>query len=210
MIASCRNSIYVLFAVAVCAFLFAPPAPAYDGPAGVTFRAPLVARAAAREIDLQEGLSLKVEVRIDSAWSMETDGKGRAFPNGFIATIADSQISFRLRNQGTKKVKTNILVPFDSSTTVGTGFTGPLSIDGSVDGRRVSVAKGPELARGMMKIRSFRVPVELSANGAAEIVIRVSHPLAINPAWYTVRLYGWQFAIPRLSRPTQCRSSLCI
>jgi hypothetical protein len=165
-------------------FLFVSTASSYDGPAGVTFRAPYIAKAAGKNSVALERISLRVDVRIDDGWSLKIDGKGRAFPDKFIATIAESEITFILRNGGKRKIATNVLIPFDSSNTAGTGFTEPFSSEAFWEGVRVRISRGPELSRGTMKVRSYLVPVVIPAQSAAELRIVASHPLAMHPAWY--------------------------
>jgi len=149
----------------------------------VTFRAPFIEKRGTNAVGLK-GISVRAKVRIDGNWSLETDGKGRAFPSQFIAAIADSEIIFGISNQGRSKIKTNILLPFDASETNGTGFKEPLSITVSSGGKPVRIFRGPELARGMMRLRSFRIPVEIPAESTIDVEIMVSHPLAVNPAWF--------------------------
>jgi len=179
-----RDPFSYMLVLACCILLFISTAFSYDGPAGVTFRAPHIAAASGKNVVVREGISVKVKVRADSAWSLEIDGKGRAFPDRFIATIADSEMTFSLLNRGKQKVKTTVLIPFDSSNTIGTGFTGPFSVAAILEGRPVEISNGPELPRGMMKVRSYRLPVEIPALSAVTIEIRASHPLAVHPAWY--------------------------
>ncbi len=179
-----RHLFLNILASVICIFLFIPEVSSYDGPAGVTFRAPFISGSAGSQVFLAESIAVRVKVRIDNAWSMKVEGKGRAFPDQFIATIADSEITFSLRNQGRKGVKTNVLIPFDSSNTVGTGFTEPFSLAAFVDGKSVAASRGPDLARGMFKVRSYRVAVEIPAGSTISFKITASHPLAVHPAWY--------------------------
>ncbi len=172
----------IISAVFVC--VLPATVPAYDGPAGVTFRAPFIEQGKDIETVALEGIQIQTKVRPDDKWSPAIDGKNRAFPDKFEATIADSSMMFRLRNQGSQKVKTNLLVPFDASDKSGTGFTEPLSIHAFADGAPVDLYRGPEVARGMMKIRSFRIPVEISPGTAITLLVSASHPLAVNPAWF--------------------------
>ncbi len=176
----CRHIALSVFFV----FLFTSNAFPYDGPVGVTFRAPYIAKSVGGNVVVLEGISVRAQVRIDNGWSMKVEGKGRAFPDRFIATIAESEITFSLRNQGGKSVKTSILVPFDCSNTIGTGFTEPFSVTALLNGRPVSYSRGPELSRGMFKVRSYRFPVEIPAGATVAFKIETSHPLAVNPAWY--------------------------
>ncbi|MEN6438059.1 MAG: hypothetical protein ABFD97_05710 [Syntrophobacter sp.] len=167
-----------------CVAILISTVSAYDGPVGVTFRAPLIEKGAGIDAIRLEGIVVRVKVRIDSAWSFEKDGKDRAFPTQFVPTIADSDMTFALSNRGGHKIKTNILIPFDASDTSGTGFREPLSIVVSLGGKSMKASRGPELPRGMMKVRSFRVPVEIPAGEAVELKVAASHQLAVNPAWY--------------------------
>lgn len=157
---------------------------AYDGPVGVTFRAPFIEQKPDTEAFVLEQISIRAKVRIDNKWLLETDGKGRAFPDSFLATVADSEIIFTLRNRNKRRVLANILIPFDASGTSGTGFIEPLSISISLDNQLLDISWGPDHPRGMFSIRSYRVPLEIPAETTATLKIEASHPLAINPAWY--------------------------
>jgi len=168
----------------LCSIFLISSASAYDGPVGVTFRAPLVEKGAGIDAIRLEGIAVRVKVRIDKAWSTEFDGKDRAFPTGFVPTVADSEMTFTLSNQSGHKIKANVVIPFDASETSGTGFRQPLTISVSLDGKPAKVSKGPELPRGMMKVRSYRVPVEFPAGASMELKVAASHPLAVNPAWF--------------------------
>ena len=167
-----------------CAFAFVPTTSGYDGPVGVTFRSLFIENGAGIDVVVLEGISVQEKVRIDDNWSLKIEGKNRAFPDEFMATIADSHIIFRISNRGNRNVKTNILIPYDASDKIGTGFTEPLHIAVSFDGRPASIFRGPELARGMMKVRSYRVPAELPARSTITLTVTASHHLAVNPAWY--------------------------
>lgn len=161
-----------------------PAAFAYDGPVGVTFRAPAIERGAGTDGVALEGITVREKVWIDDHWSLKIDGRNRAFPDRFVATIADSKMVFRLRNQGNRPFKTNILIPYDASDKTGTGFTEPLHLAASLDGRPVSSFRGPELDKGMMRVRSFRVPVAISPGSTMTLTVTAAHHLAMNPAWY--------------------------
>ncbi|MGV8073558.1 MAG: hypothetical protein AB2L11_03205 [Syntrophobacteraceae bacterium] len=180
---SCRNLAAIRVFTVLCVFVLIATASAYDGPAGVTFRAPFIQSLAGTDAVVIEGLSVREKVRIDDNWSIETDGKGRAFPGGFRATVADAEIGFGLHNKGKKRVAANILIPFDASDKEGTGFTKPLSITIFLNGKPIQISRGPEFPREMMRVRSFLAPVKIPAGSTVMVLVKASHRLAVNPAW---------------------------
>ncbi len=83
--------------------LSASTAWAYDGPKGVTLRAPVVVgKEAARHLRLGE-IIVEVVVQDDVGWTKEVQGKDRAFPGGFVPTRARTRMSFSLENTSKKE-----------------------------------------------------------------------------------------------------------
>ncbi len=68
-----------LIAFGFYVFAFPSIASAYDGPAGVTSRAPLIEKPTSTGSVVLEGMSVREEVRVDQEWSLETKVKGCAF-----------------------------------------------------------------------------------------------------------------------------------
>ncbi len=131
-----------------------------------------------------ERITLRTKVRIDRQWSLNTEGKGRAFPDGFLATVAESEMEFTLLNPSRQTLRVPVLLPFDASDMPGTGFVQPLSVAFTLEGRHQETLPGPEIARGMARVRSYRLIVAIQRESSAKLKIKASHPLAMNPAWY--------------------------
>jgi hypothetical protein len=81
-------------------------------------------------------------------------------------------------------VTTDILLPFDASSTLGTGFIQPLSISVYLDDRKLSISNGPAYSYGMFEIRSYRIPLKIPMGSKVTLKVEASHPLAMNPAWF--------------------------
>ena len=163
----------------VSIILFVSPLFSYDGPVGVTFRAPLIQNA---QVSLAL-MSIQSEVVRDVAWK---NPKDRAFPTDFVATKANTTIDLTLVNSGDSNIKTKLLVPYDASATLGTGFTEPESFEATVNGEPLKMENGPQSRKGdsMVVVRSYAADIEIEANSKAILKIKTVHPLAVNP-WYS-------------------------
>jgi hypothetical protein len=163
----------------VSIILFALPLFAYDGPVGVTFRAPLIQNA---QVSLAQ-MSVQSEIVRDAAWK---NPKDRAFPIDFIATKANTTIELTLVNSGDSNIRTRLLVPYDASATLGTGFTIPSSFEATLNGKPLKMEKGPQFRKGdsMLAVRSYLADIEIEARSKAIVKIRTVHSLAVNP-WYS-------------------------
>jgi hypothetical protein len=189
-------------ALAVALALAAGTAAAYDGPVGVTLLAPWIGRGAlARDVRL-ERLEIVSEIAVDTGWDPVRDARGRAFPDGFVATIATTQMRLELANGGAREVRARLIVPFRASATPGTGFVAPDSFAAVQNGKPLAVPAAPrELHRaGMFAVRGYPLDVVLAAGGTAAVEVTVRHPLAMNPSWYRFEL-----GTPPLPRDTAHR-----
>jgi hypothetical protein len=189
-------------ALAVALALAAEAAAAYDGPAGVTLLAPWIGRGAlAREVRL-ERLEVASEIAVDAKWDPVRDARGRAFPAGFVATVATTRMQLELANGGAREVRARLIVPFRASATPGTGFVAPESFAVRQNGTPLAVPAVPrELHRsGMFAVRGYSLDVVLAPGGTGAVEVTVRHPLATNPAWYRFEL-----GAPPLPRDTAHR-----
>jgi hypothetical protein len=189
-------------ALAVALALAAAAAAAYDGPAGVTLLAPWIGRGAlAREVRL-ERLEVASEIAVDAKWDPARDARGRAFPAGFVATVATTRMQLELANGGAREVRARLVFPFRASATPGTGFVAPESFAARQNGAPLAVPAVPrELHRsGMFAVRGYPLDVVLAAGGTGSVEVTVRHPLATNPAWYRFEL-----GAPPLPRDTAHR-----
>jgi hypothetical protein len=189
-------------ALAVALVLAAGEAAAYDGPAGVTLLAPWIGRGAlARDVRL-ERLDVASEIAVDAQWDPARDARGRAFPDGFVATIATTRMRLDLANGGAREVRARLIFPFRASAAPGTGFVAPESFAATQDGKALAVPVAPrELQRsGVVAVRAYPLDVVLAASGTSVVQITVRHPLAINPAWYR-----FEAGTPPLPRDTAHR-----
>ena len=111
--------------IGLCFCFWPLPGMTYDGPVGVTFRAPAIDQKAMPFVRLK-AVKIETKIMLDESWSMAKDGKGRAFPDGFFATLAESRMEYQLQNQSRETIKAVLLFPYDAAKTPGTGFTEPL------------------------------------------------------------------------------------
>jgi hypothetical protein len=189
-------------ALALAIGLAAGAAVAYDGPVGVTLLAPWIGRGAlARDVRLDR-LEVSSEIAVDTRWDPARDARGRAFPDGFVATIATTRMRLELANGGPREVRARLVIPFRASATPGTGFVAPETFAAVQDGRPLAVAAAPrELQRsGMFAVRGYPLDVLLAAGGTAAVEVTVRHALAMNPSWYRFEL-----GAPPLPRDTAHR-----
>jgi hypothetical protein len=188
--------------LAVALAVVVEAAAAYDGPVGVTLLAPWIGRGAlAREVRM-ERLEVASEIAIDARWDPARDARGRAFPDGFVATIATTRMRLELVNGGARDVRARVVIPFRASATPGTGFVAPESFAALQDGNPIAVPAAPrELHRaGMFAVRGYPLDVVLAAGGTGVVEVTVRHPLATNPSWYR-----FEVGTPPLPRDTAHR-----
>ncbi|MBI4544785.1 MAG: hypothetical protein HY703_06305 [Gemmatimonadetes bacterium] len=188
--------------------------PAYDGPVGVNFQAPLVERVQGTGGIFLESLVVRSEVRRDTRFdSRAPENRRRAFPDGFTATRAETWIELRLATTvavasspagaaGTPSAQRagqpapvpshasptlRLLFPFTASRTEGTGFTLPDSFRLELEGQPVRVRKiDLQVSRGsLVALRGYLTEVPLPAAAAATLRARAVHSLALNPSWYS-------------------------
>jgi hypothetical protein len=189
-------------ALAVALAIAVEAAAAYEGPAGVTLLAPWIGRGAlAREVRL-ERLDVSSEIVLDPRWDPAQHGRGRAFPDGFVATVAVTRMRLELANGGAREVRARLIVPFRASATLGTGFVAPESFAALQDGSPLAIPAVPrELHRaGMFAVRAYPLDVAIAAGGTTVVEVAARHPLAMNPAWYRFEL-----GTPPLPRDTAHR-----
>jgi len=131
-------------------------------------------------------IELKVEVYDDAGWTLAKDGKNRAFPGGFIPSVARSWMKFSLENPAKNEVKTRVLLPFDASAKPGTGFTGfkSFSVVDLDTNQPVEVSPGPEKLAHMFSLRTFVFQATVPAGAKKTYRVVAEHRLALNPAWY--------------------------
>jgi hypothetical protein len=189
-------------ALAVALALAVEAAAAYDGPVGVTLLAPWIGRGALAQDVRLERLEVSSEIAVDTRWDPVRDARGRAFPDGFVATIATTRMRLDLANGGAREVRARLVVPFRASATPGTGFVAPESFAAVQNGSPLAVPAAPrELQRsGMFAVRGYPLDVLLPAGGTATVEVTARHRLAVNPAWYQ-----FEVGAPPLPRDTAHR-----
>ncbi len=163
----------------IAIILLVSPLFSYDGPVGVTFRAPLIQNA---QVSLAL-MSVQSEIVRDATWKNPRD---RAFPSDFAATKANTTIVLTLVNSGDSNIRTKLLVPYDASATSGTGFTEPESAEATLNGKPLKMENGSQFRKGdgMVVVRSYAADIEIEADSTVILKIKTVHPLALNP-WYS-------------------------
>ena len=85
----------------------------------------------------------------------------------FNHAIAATVVTFGLVNSGTRAATVQLLLPYEASSTVGTGFTEPLSFAATSGRAALKLTKGPEQRNDMFTVRSQVASIALPANSMA-------------------------------------------